>query len=289
MIGAAIERDGHHEVAADPAGDELGGYRQATALADQCLMQRTCLVACQHGGDELELEALRMGSLRHRPYQPKHSAMRDRRVDPEPSPGRERRDPALVRTLSAGGGDRREMRAHEIQRHPRFDRTADHDRGVVGRVEPAVPGACAVQRHGADILRRADHRMMIGMAGRVEVGAGDLGQFTQPATGALGFFLKDDRFLLGQPLFGQMFPKAAHAIGFGVKREREHAGWNGLEETGEVRCRKGVHLGRAGFGQHRAVHPREIGAPGEHEMFEEVGAARLSRTFVLRSDTVADR
>ena len=154
------------------------------------------------------------------------------------------------------------------------------------RLEPHlhIGQACGIQ-----VRHRADGGVAIGMAFGQQ--RGELRIFDQ----AIGLVLAHALFILDDAALGiqlrlrhraQQMP---HPVGFQEQCPVECARRHRLEIIGAVEPGRSVPVGRANILQPPEERPIGIFRPIEHQMFEQMGKARLARRLEARPDMIPDR
>ena len=146
-----------------------------------------------------------------------------------------------------------------------------------------------VQRGTVEIGHRADGRVMVGVAYRIEVL--QLLVFDQPErlVIALPLLVLDDAALVIEHLLRHRAEQVAHPVALEEQRHVERAGRHGLEIIGAVEPGGAVVVGRADLLQRLEEIARRILAAVKHQVLEQVGETGLALGLVLGADSVPHR
>ena len=198
------------------------------------------------------------------------------------------RDGGLGRGVDRTARDGAEIFLGQFTRLRGRDVAGQDQDGVVGTIVGAEPVAHRLHRRRVQVGHRTDGRVAIGVAFR-EQGLQLL--VLVQAVGlvvALALLVLNDAALQIERLLGDGAQHIAHAVAFHEQGLFQRRGRDRLEIVGAVEIGGPVHVGRAHVAHRREIAAGRVFRAAEHQVFEQVGEAGLSRALVLRSDVVPE-
>ena len=170
----------------------------------------------------------------------------------------------------------------------RINIARNHQHRIGGTVELFEPRMRIFKRGGFQILFGTDHLPRIRVAGGPGVLCDQPPSDAVRLVVALAFLIQHHAALLVQPLLRQCAEQVAHAVRLHPEREGQRIARHLLKVVGSILPCGAVHAG--GTDPLHRLEPIvvEVLAAVEHQMFEEVGEAGASGTFVLGTHMVPD-
>ena len=170
-----------------------------------------------------------------------------------------------------------------------IDVARQHQHRIVRTVIVAEPFLDVIEARRIEIGHRTNGAVVIGVAGREEIFENLVTQQAIGVVVTLALFVLDDAALVIELFLRHRAEQVPHAVAFEEQRAVERAGRHGLEIIGAVDVGSAVAVGRPNLLQRLEKVARRIFRPVEHQMFEQMGKARLALGLMLRPDAVPHR
>ena len=277
-----------HELAAQlrAAGKHLHVVHQ-TILVQQAAVQARGAAAAQHLAQHPQVLDIGRAALGHIPH-PVHAGLRH--VVLEGGAGALSALGRVHFRLGHGrsGGNMAEVAGHLLPGGLHVDVTGQHQHRVVGAVPGVEPLVHVFQRGRVQIVHRADHAVLVGMAVGVHHPVDHLPGLAVGLVLALALLVLHHPALLIQRSLVHRAQQVAHAVRFHPQRHVQRGGGHVLEVIGAVGVGGAVHVGGTDLLERGEVFTGIVFRALEHQVLEQMGKAGTALRLVLAAHVVPD-